>query len=720
MSQRRSTTSEVDKVVVKRLHLSGLAPSVKPQDLAQRFASFGQVKGGPEAIGGLGLDGNGQPRTFAFLTLETTQRQLKKCMSMLSGSMWKGHKLKIAFAKPDYPRRLERERKQEALRLAAKEAAASMKSQANVTRKRSRKLGPNMAVLASRFEVVTPDNIQYHKGWTLDTTVENPIPLFPLLTRPPHPIEKPKKQTQTSWTRTKTTNKDLKSTNVETLIPLLRSRRMRIDPRKFGRKKILFDDKTVTTSSSVVGLRGVWECQIDQQDNENDLDEHGQTIVTWVFKGRDGQIKKKELVSLSRREAHSDRFASLLDKMEQSAEGHKETNDQTFGATWQHENHVDNSIDMSASNDGRDNEDATDRPKKRLKSASPPPYIPVAPRTLLYNDEDAFALAQVAQGDDEQAVSREKERQAHLQLLQSLLTQTTTATTQGDNLSTLKPPRTGDSKRLPQVEGFADDSDDDLTDLFSNAKTVNQDQSSTLRLRGGASKVDSIPDEESTDDTSESSSDDDSSSSADSSSEDDDDNKSDAIDKQADVEMQRVNEVESKSKTSVLAKGTLKDMFKAKEDEGSFSLLSGLDLELEPVERTPTPPPQRPPPPLPSIVAPVAAMGYRSQQLSAGTMTRQIGPLPPLFVFPSFEDDELTELGIDKAGMNSSLSSLRTHLENDARSFWRYESNDEIERNHQRLRDNLQGVARTRHREAVKRQHKNGKFTSLKIVGQTD
>ena len=64
----------------------------------------------------------GFPRTFAFVTLETTPAKLAKCASalrfscwtsdgcsrgcagtsMLSGSMWKGHKLRIAIAKPDY------------------------------------------------------------------------------------------------------------------------------------------------------------------------------------------------------------------------------------------------------------------------------------------------------------------------------------------------------------------------------------------------------------------------------------------------------------------------------------------------------------------------------------------------------------------------------------------------------------------------------------------
>jgi len=46
---------------VRRVHLSGLAPTVSAKDLVDRFASFGNgVVGGTDAVGGLGLDGNGQ------------------------------------------------------------------------------------------------------------------------------------------------------------------------------------------------------------------------------------------------------------------------------------------------------------------------------------------------------------------------------------------------------------------------------------------------------------------------------------------------------------------------------------------------------------------------------------------------------------------------------------------------------------------------------------
>lgn len=40
--------------VTKRVHVGGLAPSVSPKDLVQRFSSFGTVVGGETGVEGLG------------------------------------------------------------------------------------------------------------------------------------------------------------------------------------------------------------------------------------------------------------------------------------------------------------------------------------------------------------------------------------------------------------------------------------------------------------------------------------------------------------------------------------------------------------------------------------------------------------------------------------------------------------------------------------------
>ena len=92
----------MDETITKRIHISGLTPAISQQDLANRLSSFGTV----QSIDGFGLlDGVGQPRKFAYATLETTKGKLARCMNLLSGVTWKGAKLRLGEAKPDFRER---------------------------------------------------------------------------------------------------------------------------------------------------------------------------------------------------------------------------------------------------------------------------------------------------------------------------------------------------------------------------------------------------------------------------------------------------------------------------------------------------------------------------------------------------------------------------------------------------------------------------------------
>jgi hypothetical protein len=109
------------ELISKRLLISGLTAALSSHDLERRLAAFGTVT----ALDGFGkLDAVGQPRKFAYVTLETTKSQLSRCMwcqpfrpiglivallslgmNVLSGSTWKGAKLRIGEAKPDFHER---------------------------------------------------------------------------------------------------------------------------------------------------------------------------------------------------------------------------------------------------------------------------------------------------------------------------------------------------------------------------------------------------------------------------------------------------------------------------------------------------------------------------------------------------------------------------------------------------------------------------------------
>ncbi|KAI6008083.1 hypothetical protein EDC04DRAFT_2907310 [Pisolithus marmoratus] len=96
--------AEEGTLVTKRLHISGLTPSITSTDVLRRLSTFGSVK----SLDGFGkLDALGDPRPFAYATLEGKEKDLARCMNVLSGSTWKGTKLRIGEAKPDYRQRID-------------------------------------------------------------------------------------------------------------------------------------------------------------------------------------------------------------------------------------------------------------------------------------------------------------------------------------------------------------------------------------------------------------------------------------------------------------------------------------------------------------------------------------------------------------------------------------------------------------------------------------
>jgi hypothetical protein len=101
-----------------RLHISGLTPKLSREDLLKRLSTFGQVS---EEY----FDPSGRGR-WVFVTFESSKGNLRKCetskffqkwkltqlhsktgLNSLSGSTYKGAKLRIGEAKADYRERYE-------------------------------------------------------------------------------------------------------------------------------------------------------------------------------------------------------------------------------------------------------------------------------------------------------------------------------------------------------------------------------------------------------------------------------------------------------------------------------------------------------------------------------------------------------------------------------------------------------------------------------------
>ncbi|TFY51216.1 hypothetical protein EVG20_g11106 [Dentipellis fragilis] len=248
----------MDEPVTKRLHVSGLTPAITVDDLSRRLGSFGTVK----ALDEFGkLDALGQPRKFGYITLETTKGKLAKCMNVLSGSTWKGAKLRLGEAKPDYRERI------------AREHAATAAAEAEPPRKRARLARGVQGVHASSMDPITPENVSRHPQWHV-TPLGRLI--RPIRMRPAHPLDP-------VVVKEKVVKKDrdgkvVKERNRKKEPPT-RARVRTIDPVKWGSTHL----KGVFLEGGLPVPAAVQEVEVEQVETdttiESDSEEEGEDVV---------------------------------------------------------------------------------------------------------------------------------------------------------------------------------------------------------------------------------------------------------------------------------------------------------------------------------------------------------------------------------------------------------------------------------------------------------
>ncbi|XP_051652214.1 LOW QUALITY PROTEIN: nucleolar protein 8-like [Manacus candei] len=96
--------------VSKRLYVGGLGHTVSKAELEERFGKFGRVSDA-EII--TRKDDEGNPmKTFAYVTCQISDADLRKCMSILNKTKWKGGTLQIELAKESFLHRLATEREE--------------------------------------------------------------------------------------------------------------------------------------------------------------------------------------------------------------------------------------------------------------------------------------------------------------------------------------------------------------------------------------------------------------------------------------------------------------------------------------------------------------------------------------------------------------------------------------------------------------------------------
>uniref|UniRef100_A0ABM5FKC5 Nucleolar protein 8 n=1 Tax=Pogona vitticeps TaxID=103695 RepID=A0ABM5FKC5_9SAUR len=99
---------------VKRLYVGGLGHTISEEELQERFGKFGKVTG-IEIV--TRKDERGNPtKTFAYINVSLSEKELKKCISVLNKTKWKGGILQIELAKESFLHRLSRERQEASLK----------------------------------------------------------------------------------------------------------------------------------------------------------------------------------------------------------------------------------------------------------------------------------------------------------------------------------------------------------------------------------------------------------------------------------------------------------------------------------------------------------------------------------------------------------------------------------------------------------------------------
>ncbi|KAF8888104.1 hypothetical protein BD779DRAFT_1611399 [Infundibulicybe gibba] len=252
----------MDTPITKRLHISGLTPALSAEDLSRRISTFGTVL----AVDGFGLqDGLGQPRKFGYITLETTTGKLTRCLNLLSGSTWKGAKLRIGEAKPDFSERLANERK---------------KALEEPPRKKRKQYG---ARHAEDMSLVTPENAQERGGWKVTPLgrimrpvrmrPEKPLPV--VLDQKPTKVGKKRKPWDGDKVEEKAKKRKLKN-------PDSRARRRTIDMTRWGSVHL----KGMFLDLEVQGVRQTKESEMDMdevevasEDSEGDDEDDGKATA---------------------------------------------------------------------------------------------------------------------------------------------------------------------------------------------------------------------------------------------------------------------------------------------------------------------------------------------------------------------------------------------------------------------------------------------------------
>ncbi|XP_036957837.1 nucleolar protein 8 [Acanthopagrus latus] len=143
---------------MRRLYVGGLSHSITQKDLKDRFGKFGEVE---DVELRTRRDDEGVPyKTFGYVNINISEADLKKCLTVLNKSKWKGGTLQIETAKESFLHRLAEER----------QAAAEQQLQPAAEDKRQKMLESLSKAGVENFNMkaaVPGTEIPGHKDWVV-------------------------------------------------------------------------------------------------------------------------------------------------------------------------------------------------------------------------------------------------------------------------------------------------------------------------------------------------------------------------------------------------------------------------------------------------------------------------------------------------------------------------------------------------------------------------
>ncbi|CBQ69851.1 conserved hypothetical protein [Sporisorium reilianum SRZ2] len=292
--QETSHPHQEEDVAQKRLHISGLTAAFSKEDLERRFSTFGTVL----SLDGLGKrDALGQLRPFAYLTLQAPPQQIKRCMNLLSGSVWKGATLRIGEAKPDFERRIQLEN--EKRRCEEEEKANS--------RKKPKRLPPGMGVESAHMETVDQQAVESGLAWGWKRTPAGHL-VRPLRMRPSHPLPRPSRASTLSridLVQGEEDDQQPESSSRRARVnprPPTKAHRITIDPTRYGAIHLsgpLLESLAAETDGLVdTTLLGPGEWHCEEILHDDDVEEQDHRLVRWQYTAKDGKVLHDEFTKI--------------------------------------------------------------------------------------------------------------------------------------------------------------------------------------------------------------------------------------------------------------------------------------------------------------------------------------------------------------------------------------------------------------------------------------